>query len=87
MSLAVLADITRDMARELAVNAGVCVRPLVRRVLDRDTGTRRQGERGILDRAGDRAFEQERRGAGKRVGPGDERYAPERLLVAVDAAP
>ena len=39
MSLAVLADITRDMARELAVNAGVCVRPLVRRVLDRDTGT------------------------------------------------
>ena len=39
MSLAVLASITKDMARELAVNAGVCVRPLVRRVLDRDTGT------------------------------------------------
>ena len=38
MSLAVLASITKDMARELAVNAGVCVRPLVRRVLDRDTG-------------------------------------------------
>jgi hypothetical protein len=39
MSLAVLASITKDMARELAMNAGVCVRPLVRRVLDRDTGT------------------------------------------------
>ena len=39
MSLAVLASITNDMARELAVNAGVCVRPLMRRVLDRDTGT------------------------------------------------
>ena len=32
MSLAVLASITTDMAREMAVNAGVCVRPMMRRV-------------------------------------------------------
>jgi hypothetical protein len=42
MSLAVLASITTDMARELAVNAGVCIRPLMKRVYDRDTGTESQ---------------------------------------------
>ena len=39
MSLAVLAAITTEMAREMAVNAGVCIRPMMRRVYDRDTGT------------------------------------------------
>jgi hypothetical protein len=39
MSLSVLASITAEMARELAVSQGVCVRPILRRVLDRDTGT------------------------------------------------
>ena len=39
MSLSVLASITAEMARELAVGQGVCVRPILRRVLDRDTGT------------------------------------------------
>ena len=38
MSLSVLASITADMARELAVSNGVCVRPMLKRVLDRDTG-------------------------------------------------
>ena len=37
MSLAVLADITTDMAREMAVNNGVCIRPVMRRVYDRET--------------------------------------------------
>src|SRR5829696_7814124 len=39
MSLSVLASITADMAREMAVSNGVCIRPILRRVLDRDTGT------------------------------------------------
>ena len=39
MSLAVLAQITTDMAREMAVSSGVCIRPVMKRVLDRDTGT------------------------------------------------
>src|SRR5829696_4184084 len=39
MSLSVLASITADMAREMAVSNGVCIRPIVRRVLDRDTGS------------------------------------------------
>ena len=39
MSLSVLASITAEMARELAISQGVCVRPILRRVLDRDTGT------------------------------------------------
>ena len=38
MSLSVLASITADMARELAISNGVCVRPMLKRVLDRDTG-------------------------------------------------
>jgi hypothetical protein len=42
MSLAVLASITTDIAREMAVNAGVCVRPVMKRVHDRDTGTESQ---------------------------------------------
>src|ERR671912_1211602 len=37
MSLAVLADITTDMAREMAVKNGVCVRPVMKRVYDRQT--------------------------------------------------
>lgn len=36
--LAVLRAVTPEMARELAIGAKVCVRPLMRRVLDRDTG-------------------------------------------------
>ena len=39
MSLSILASITADMAREMAVSNGVCIRPILRRVLDRDTGT------------------------------------------------
>ena len=39
MTLAVLASITVDMARELALAQKVCIRPILRRVLDRDTGT------------------------------------------------
>jgi hypothetical protein len=39
MSLAVLAQITTDMAQEMAVNTGVCIRPVMKRVYDRDTGT------------------------------------------------
>ena len=42
MSSPVLVDlprITATMARELAVAERVCVRPVIRRVLDRDTGT------------------------------------------------
>lgn len=35
----ILAAITPDMARELAVSQHVCVRPVIRRVLDRDTDT------------------------------------------------
>ena len=42
MSLAVLASITTDMAREMANNAGVCIRPVMKRVYDRDTGTQSQ---------------------------------------------
>ena len=33
-----LALVTGEMAREVATSQGVCVRPLMRRVLDRDTG-------------------------------------------------
>src|SRR5215210_3730744 len=39
MSLGVLAQITTDMAREMSVNSGVCIRPVMKRVYDRDTGT------------------------------------------------
>jgi hypothetical protein len=39
MSLAVLAQITTDMAREMAVSSGVCIRPVMKWVYDRDTGT------------------------------------------------
>ena len=38
MSLQVLASITAEMARELALAEQVCIRPILRRVLDRDTG-------------------------------------------------
>ena len=34
-----LPRITPTMARELAVSEHVCIRPVIRRVLDRDTGT------------------------------------------------
>ena len=34
-----LPRITATMARELAVAEHVCIRPVIRRVLDRDTGT------------------------------------------------
>ncbi|MBO0811935.1 MAG: replication initiation protein [Microlunatus sp.] len=37
--LRMLADITSDMVYDMAVVAKVCVRPLMRRVLDRETGT------------------------------------------------
>src|SRR3954470_20567317 len=30
------------MAREMAVSSGVCIRPVMKRVLDRDTGTESQ---------------------------------------------
>ena len=39
MSLAVLASITTEMAREMAVSNGVCIRPIMKRVYDRDTGS------------------------------------------------
>ena len=42
MSLAVLASITTDMAQEMAVNAGVCIRPIMKRVYDRDTSSETQ---------------------------------------------
>jgi hypothetical protein len=42
MSLAVLASITTEMAREMAVSSGVCIRPVMKRVYDRDTGTESQ---------------------------------------------
>ncbi|QDP95831.1 replication initiation protein [Microlunatus elymi] len=38
MSMRLLVDLTTDMVRELAVAEKVCVRPLLRRVLDRETG-------------------------------------------------
>ncbi len=38
MSLADLASISADMARDLAIAQHVCIRPIMRRVLDRDTG-------------------------------------------------
>ena len=38
MSIADLASITADIARELAIAQHVCVRPIMRRVLDRQTG-------------------------------------------------
>ena len=38
-----LPPITDDMARELAISQKVCVRPMIRRVEDRQTGTRRTG--------------------------------------------
>ncbi|QDP98548.1 replication initiation protein [Microlunatus elymi] len=34
-----LVDLTTDMVRELAIAERVCIRPLLRRVLDRETGT------------------------------------------------
>jgi hypothetical protein len=37
MSLSVLASITTEMAQEMAVTAGVCIRPIMKRVYDRDT--------------------------------------------------
>ena len=42
MSLEVLAQITPAIVRELAESQKVCVRPLVRRVLDRDSGADQQ---------------------------------------------
>ena len=42
MSLAVLASITTEMAREMAVSSGVCIRPVMKRVYDRDTETESQ---------------------------------------------
>ena len=39
MSLTVLAQITTEMAREMAVNTGVCIRPVMKRVYDRDTSS------------------------------------------------
>jgi hypothetical protein len=39
MSLGVLAQITTEMAREMAVNSGVCVRSVLKRVYDRDTSS------------------------------------------------
>ena len=39
MTLAVLAQITTEMAREMAVSAGVCVRPIMKRVYDLDTSS------------------------------------------------
>jgi hypothetical protein len=42
MSLAVLASITTEMARDMAVSNGVCIRPVMKRVYDRDAGTESQ---------------------------------------------
>jgi len=42
MSLALLASITTEMAREMAVSSGVCIRPVMKRVYDRDAGTELQ---------------------------------------------
>jgi hypothetical protein len=42
MSLGVLAQITTEMAREMAVNSGVCIRPVLKRVYDRDTSSESQ---------------------------------------------
>ncbi|HEV2928455.1 MAG TPA: replication initiator, partial [Propionibacteriaceae bacterium] len=39
MTLAVLAQITTEMAQEMAVNSGVCIRPVMKRVYDRDTSS------------------------------------------------
>ena len=39
MSVLSTPTVTADMARQLAVEQKVCVRPLIRRVIDRDTGT------------------------------------------------
>jgi hypothetical protein len=38
MTMRLLADISNDMVYDMAVVAKVCVRPILRRVLDRDTG-------------------------------------------------
>jgi hypothetical protein len=38
MNLAMLTDLTTNMVRELAVAEKVCIRPLMRRVLDRESG-------------------------------------------------
>ena len=37
-----LAQITTEMAREMAVNSGVCIRPVLKRVYDRDTSSESQ---------------------------------------------
>ena len=42
MSLGALAQITTEMAREMAVNSGVCIRPVLKRVYDRDTSSESQ---------------------------------------------
>src|SRR5215210_4144237 len=39
MSVLTMPQVTADMARQLAVEQKVCVRPLIRRVIDRDTDT------------------------------------------------
>jgi hypothetical protein len=39
MSLGVLAQITTEMAQEMAVSNGVCIRPIMKRVYDRDTSS------------------------------------------------
>ena len=50
-------------------------------------GEHRHRQGGVLDRAGDRAFEDEGNGAAEGLGPGHQRHAAERGLVAIDAAP
>ena len=50
-------------------------------------GDRRQRDGGVLDRAGERAFEEERKGAGEGIRPRDVGHPPERCLVAIDAGP
>ena len=42
MCLGVLAQITTEMAQEMAVSNGVCIRPIMKRVYDRDTGSETQ---------------------------------------------
>src|SRR4051794_2213563 len=38
MTLRTLSELTTDLIRELAIAERVCVRPVIRRVLDRETG-------------------------------------------------
>src|SRR3712207_4286791 len=42
MTLAALASITTEMARDMAISNGGCIRPVLKRVYDRDTGTESQ---------------------------------------------